>query len=66
MGIPLKWCDGKEFGEMFPHGDSVFSTACYPNVSDEIKALQSIVATLNLNDFKTMIKCSTDTGTVGT
>ncbi len=62
MGNPLKWCDGKEFGEMFQRSATPFSAANYPNVSDELQPLRQLVASLDLNGLRTVVKCSTDNG----
>ena len=44
-GTPLKWCDGKQFGEMFPRGNGIFKAAEYPDLREEMSALQKLVTT---------------------
>ena len=65
MGNPLKWCDGKEYGEMFQRGTGPFSSAKYPNASEELQALRELIASLDLNELRNVVKCDTDDGAGG-
>ncbi|MBI2195309.1 MAG: hypothetical protein HYU36_25290 [Planctomycetes bacterium] len=48
-GIPLKWCDGLTFGEMFPRGTGPFSAQVYPDLAEETKPLQELLAQVDIS-----------------
>lgn len=63
-GTPLKWCDGKEFGEMFPRGSNEF--ASYPDLGEEMQSLQKLVTQhISLKNLKYRIKPDVRNGSGG-
>jgi len=48
-GIPLKWCDGLNYGEMFPRGNGPFQAGAYPDLGAELGALRSFISNTNLD-----------------
>ena len=56
-GTPLKWCDGLNYGEMFPRGAGPFSAAKYPDLRDEITPLRSLLLQIDLASLTTRTSC---------
>jgi len=52
-GTPLKWCDGLNYGEMFPRGSGPFQPGQYPDLRTEVQKLKGFVSSLNLDVLKT-------------
>jgi len=45
---PLKWCDGLNYGEMFPRGIGPFENSKYPDLGQEMAVVRSFVSTVEL------------------